>query len=76
MKMKVETYNISWNKLTSLDVFFLAIANDGSSHGDVTLERCNNVCCLLFLIPTDSGVEQQNSDNYTEIDPIAETSSE
>jgi hypothetical protein len=31
---------------------------------------------LLFLVPTDNGVEQQDTANDTEVDPILETGSE
>ena len=54
----------------------MSITNDGASQGDVALQTGDNICGLLFLIPTDSSVEQQNTNNYTEINPVAKTSGE
>ncbi|KXT13275.1 hypothetical protein AC579_2498 [Pseudocercospora musae] len=68
--------DVAWNDFASLDILFLSVANDGRLHGNVALEFRNNICGLLFLVPTDDGVEQQNSDNDAEIDPVTKTGSE
>ena len=68
--------NITGNKLTSKDILFLTLADDGGAHGDVTLEGSDDIGSLLLLIPTDGGVEEQNTNNDTEIDPGTKTGSE
>lgn len=70
------TYDITGDELTSLDFLFLTIANNSGSHGDITLERGDDIRSLLLLVPTDSGVEHENTDNDTEINPVTQTSSE
>jgi hypothetical protein len=68
--------NVTGDELTSLDVGFLAITNDSRLHGDVTLERSDDIGSLLFLVPTDDGVEKKNTNNHTEIDPVTKTGGE
>jgi hypothetical protein len=70
------THNVTGDEFTSFNFDLLTIANDLSLHSDVTLQAGNDVGSLLFLVPTDNGVEHQNADNDTEIDPITQTSSE
>lgn len=65
----VATYNISGNQFTGLDLLFLTITDDGGSHGDITLQGSDDIGSLLFLVPTDNGVEEQNTNNDTKIDP-------
>lgn len=69
-----DAYNISGNNLTSEDLLLNSITNDGCLHGDVALERRHDIGSLLLLVPADDGVEQQNSDNNTEINPSTQTS--
>lgn len=71
-----KAYNVTRNKLASLDFLHMTVTNNFSLHGDVTLQAGNNVGSLLFLVPTDNGVEHQDTDNDTKIDPVTQTSSE
>ncbi|GKT88394.1 LOW QUALITY PROTEIN: hypothetical protein Ct61P_06244 [Colletotrichum tofieldiae] len=64
------TYDITGHEFTRADLLFSSLANDTGLHGDVTLQGGDNVGGLLLLVPTDSGVEQQNGDNQTGIEPI------
>lgn len=68
--------NVTGDDLASLDLLFLTITNDGCLHGNVTLEFCDNISSLFFLVPTNDGVEHKNGDNDTEIDPITKTGGE
>lgn len=64
------TYNVTRDEFTGADVFFSALADDTSLHGNVTLEGGDDIGSLLLLVPTDSGVEQQNGDNQTGVKPV------
>jgi len=55
---------------------FLTATDDSGLHGNVTLERGDNVGSLLLLVPTDNSVEKKNTSNDTEIDPVTKTGSE
>lgn len=68
------TYDITDDQLTSENLLLGAITDDGRTHGDITLERSDDIGSLLLLVPTDDGVEHQNTDDDTEIDPISQTS--
>jgi hypothetical protein len=72
----IDTYNITWDDLSCEDFLFNAITNDGSLHSDITLERSHDIGGLLLLVPTDDGVEHKNTNDDTEIDPVAKASSE
>lgn len=72
----LQTYNVTWDELSSLDFLFRTITNDERLHGDITLERGNNIGGLFFLVPTDNGVKQQDGNDDTEIDPVTKTGSE
>jgi len=68
-----ETHHVTGDEFAGLYFLLMATTDDGGLHGDVALERGDDVGGLLFLVPTDDGVEQENTDNDTEIDPFAET---
>lgn len=51
-------------------------AHDRSLHSNVTSQGSDNVGSLLLLVPSDNGVEEQNTANDTEINPITETGSQ
>lgn len=68
--------DVTGNKLTSENGLLLVVTNDGGLHGDITLERSDDIGSLLLLVPTDDGVEQQDTADDTEIDPILKTSGE
>lgn len=74
--MRIKTYDITGNKLTSENTDFLTLTNDGGLHGDITLEGGNDIGSLLFLVPTDNGVEEQNTSDDTEVDPSLKTESQ
>ena len=65
--------DITGDELTGEDVLLLTVADDSGSHGDITLERGDDIGSLLLLVPTDDGVEHKNTDDDTEIDPITQT---
>jgi len=65
--------DITGDELTSEDFLLLTVADDSGSHGDITLERGDDIGSLLLLVPTDDGVERKNTDDDTEIDPITQT---
>lgn len=68
--------NVTGDELAGLDVRFLTITDDSCLHGNVTLERSDDIGGLLFLVPTDDSVEKKNTDNHTEINPATKTGSE
>lgn len=69
-------YNITGNELTSENVLLLAVTNNGTTHGNVTLERGDDIGSRLFLVEGDEGVEQQDTADDTEIDPVTQTDSQ
>lgn len=70
------TYNIAWYKFSSADFLLLTIANNTSLHCDVSLQAGDDVGSLLLLVPTDDGVEHQDTNNDTGIDPVLKTKSQ
>ncbi|KAF7571771.1 hypothetical protein PtrM4_092710 [Pyrenophora tritici-repentis] len=68
--------DITGNKLAGEDSLLLVVTNDDSLHGNVTLERGDDIGSLLLLVPTDNGVKQQDTADDTEINPILETGGE
>jgi hypothetical protein len=68
--------NVTGDELTGEDGLLLVVTNDNCLHGNVTLEGGDDIGGLLFLVPTDNGVEQQDTANDTKVDPILETGSE
>lgn len=75
-RMSIETYNITGYDLSREDLLFLTVTDNSSLHGDITLERSDDIGGLLLLVPTDNSVEHKNTDNNTEIDPRTKTGSE
>lgn len=73
---KGETYNVTNNQFTGQDFLLLTVTDNDSAHGDVTLERRDDVGSLLLLVPTDQGVQQQDTTDHTQINPVTQTSSE
>jgi hypothetical protein len=67
-------YNVTWDQLPGLDFLDSAVSHHFSFHGDVTLQAGDDIGGLLFLVPTDGGVEHQDADNDAKINPIAQTS--
>lgn len=74
--MRALAYNITGNELTSENVLLLAVTNNGTTHGNVTLERGDDIGGRLFLVEGDEGVEQQDTADDTEIDPVTQTDSQ
>ena len=68
--------NITRNEITGRDFLFLTISDDSCFECDISLKFSDDITSLLFLIPSNKGVEEQDSDNDTEIDPILKTSCE
>lgn len=68
--------NITGNDLRGLNLLEGAITENDSLESKSLLQFLDNRTSLVFLEETDTGVEQQESANDTEIDPILETSSE
>lgn len=75
-KTFLDNDDITRNQFTGEDGLLLVVTDDGSLHGNVTLERSDDISSLLLLVPTDNGVEQQDTANDTEINPILKTGSE
>jgi len=66
--------DITGNKFTSKDTLLLTLTDTSGLHGNVTLERSDDIGGCLFLVPTDGGVEEKNTNNNTQIDPVTQTS--
>lgn len=54
----------------------LAVTDNSASHGNVTLERGDDIGSGLFLVEGDESVEQQDTADDTEIDPVTKTDSQ
>lgn len=70
------TYNITGDDFTGENVLLLAITDNSASHGDVTLERGDDIGSRLLLVESDESVKQQDTANDTEIDPVTQTDSQ
>lgn len=70
------THNIAWYKFSGPDLLFLAITNNTSLHGDISLQAGDDVGGLLLLVPTDDSVKQQDTNNDTGVDPVLKTKSQ
>lgn len=70
-----KTHNVTRNQFTGKDFSLLTVTNNPRAHSNVTLQGSDNISSLLLLVPTDSSVKQQNSDNDTEINPVTKTTS-
>lgn len=68
--------DVTGDELTGEDGLLLVVTDDSRLHGDVTLERGDDIGGLLFLVPTDDSVEKKNTANDTEIDPVLKTGGE
>jgi hypothetical protein len=68
--------DVTSNELTGEDLLLLTVTDNDSTHSNITLERSHDVGSLLLLVPTDESVEQKNTTDNTEIDPVTETGSE
>jgi hypothetical protein len=51
----------------------MTIADDWRSHCDIPLETGDNIGSLLLLVPTDSSVQTQDTNNDPKIDPVIQT---
>jgi hypothetical protein len=67
--------DITGNDLGSLNLLESAITEDNSLEGKSFLEFVDDGTGLVFLEETNTGVEQKESADDTEIDPILETGS-
>jgi len=67
------THNVTRDQLTGEETVFLTTTNSDSLHGNITLERSDDIGGLLLLVPTNSSVQHKNTDNNTEIDPVTQT---
>lgn len=76
MRATEGTYNVTGDDFTSENGNLGTIANDGRPHGDITLERSDDIGSLLFLIPADESVEKKDTADNTEIDPVLKTGSQ
>ncbi|KAI6876686.1 plasma membrane H+-ATPase Pma1 [Hortaea werneckii] len=68
--------NVTRDQLTGLDILLLTLTDDHCLHGNVTLQTGDDIGGLLFLIPTDESVQEQNTDNDTKVDPVTKTGRE
>jgi hypothetical protein len=68
--------NITGNDLRSLNLEETAITENDGLESESLLQFVDNGTSLVFLDETDSGVEQEQSADNTEINPILETGSE
>jgi hypothetical protein len=68
--------DVTGDELTGENGLLLVVTDDSRLHGDVTLERGDDIGGLLFLVPTDDSVEKKNTADDTEIDPILKTGGE
>ena len=68
--------DITRNDFAGKNSNLTAVTDNGSLHSNVTTERGDDIGGLLLLVPTDESVEQENTADDTEIDPVAETGGE
>lgn len=68
--------DVTGDELTGENGLLLVVTDDSRLHGDVTLERGDDIGGLLFLVPTDNSVKKKNTADDTEIDPILKTGGE
>lgn len=71
----LEDDNVAGDKLPRKDFLLLAIADNSGPHGDVALQAGDNIGRLLFLIIPDGGIEEENANNDTKVDPVLQTDS-
>ncbi|EPE08776.1 hypothetical protein F503_04363 [Ophiostoma piceae UAMH 11346] len=68
--------DITGNNLRSLNLLQGAVTEDDSLQGQSLLQLIDNGTSLVLLDETDDGVQQQQSADDTEIDPILKTGSQ
>ncbi|ROV95796.1 hypothetical protein VPNG_08757 [Cytospora leucostoma] len=68
--------NVTGNNLGGLELLQCTVAEDNSLQSQSLLEFVDNATSLEFLNETDTSVEQEQSADDTEIDPILKTSSQ
>jgi hypothetical protein len=68
--------NITGDDLWSLNLLELAVTENGGFESKSLLQFFDNGTGLVFLDETDASVEQEQSANNTEVDPVLKTSSE
>ncbi|ROW06561.1 hypothetical protein VMCG_04318 [Cytospora schulzeri] len=68
--------NITGDNLRGLKLLQGTVTKDNSLQGESLLEFVDNATSLEFLDETDTGVEQEQGANDTEINPILKTSSQ
>lgn len=66
--------DITRNDLGSFNFVQATVTKDDSLQGQSLLQFLDNGTSLEFLDETDTGVEEQETANDTEIDPVLETS--
>lgn len=62
---KERTDNVAGYQFSGFDFLLPALAYDSSFHGNVSLQTSHHVGSLLFLIPANNGIEEQDSNNKT-----------
>jgi hypothetical protein len=72
----VSTYDITGNQFSRQDCLLDAITDSLRADSNVSLQTSDDICGLLFLVETDEGVEEQDSDDDGEIDPVVKTKSQ
>jgi hypothetical protein len=51
----------------------LPVTYDMGSHCNISFETSNDICGLLLLIPPNSGVQAQDTNDDAKIDPVLQT---
>jgi hypothetical protein len=64
------TYHVPRNQFTSQYFLLGAVPDDNSTHSNITLQTGNYIGSLLLLIPADSCIQTQDTDDDTEVDPV------
>lgn len=70
------THDITRDEFTGRDFVFCAVSDNATLHRNVTLEGGDDIGSLLFLVPTNNSVQEQNTTDNTKIDPITKTGGE
>jgi hypothetical protein len=76
MRVRTDTYHVTWDKFTSEDLPLGTVTNNKSTHSDISLQAGNHIGGLLFLIPADGSIKAENTDDHTEVNPVLQTSSQ
>jgi hypothetical protein len=80
-EMRARTYlfdlqNVAGDDFWGLDFLELAVTENSSLERECLLQFGDDGAGLVFLDETDGGVEEQQSANDTEVDPVLKTGSE